>query len=155
MHNRTFIAALFSSLCGLSACKTPGAQATPQSQAPASAGAAASEPGAPEIPWADKDHQQRMEYMGIYVLPKMSSVFESLKEDPSARFKCQNCHGDDMDAVNHEMPNDLYPLPAEGFYEAALEYDEQTTKFMAEQVVSAMSEVLGQDVNCLTCHPTE
>jgi hypothetical protein len=137
----------------LGACQKQ--EPAPDSNPPAPAAAAASEPGAPEIGWADKSHQQRLEYMGIYVLPKMDGVFKGWKESQYQGFKCQTCHGDDMDEVNLQMPNDLFPLDAEDPYKSGMDYDEDTTKFMAEQVLPAMTELLGEDVSCLTCHPAE
>ncbi len=126
--------------------------------------AQAEEPGAPNIPWAEKTHQQRQEFMGIYVFPKMKQVFQGKDAQAYAGFKCQTCHGDDMEAVNFKMPNDLYPLPAENTIEAAKEYDAEMTQFMMEQVVPTMVEVLGvqpydpstgQGFGCFSCHPKE
>lgn len=122
------------------------------------------EPGAPSIPWSQKDRQQRMEYMGLYVLPKMKALFQEHDAKQFKDFKCQTCHGDDMEAVDFKMPNALYALPAENTLEAAKDYDAKITDFMASKVMPSMAELLGaeplnpqtgQGFSCFNCHQKE
>ncbi|RMG94623.1 MAG: hypothetical protein D6705_15660 [Deltaproteobacteria bacterium] len=147
------------------ACKPKAAEQTPaESPASGEKKAAATEPGAPGVPWAEKTHQQKMEFMGIYVLPKMSALFKEHDAERFKDFKCQTCHGDDMESVDFHMPNDLYPLPTANTIEAAKEYDPEMTAFMMEKVVPTMVELLGVEpydpatgkgFGCFSCHPTE
>jgi hypothetical protein len=103
-----------------------------------------------------------MEYMGLYVFPKMRSLFRSFDAKGYGTFVCQTCHGNDMESVDYKMPNGIYALPADGAEQAALEYDEKTAKFMIETVLPATRELLAKNdpdlsrsMNCHTCHPTE
>jgi len=127
-----------------------------------SEGASSSEPGAPDIPWAEKTFEQRQDYMGLVVLPKMTAVFKEHEADEEV--KCQTCHGEDMEQVKFEMPNALYALPAENTFQAAMEYDAEMAKFMSERVVPEMAKLLGmepfnpetgQGFGCFGCHLKE
>lgn len=127
----------------------------------AALGRAGTEPGAPTVPWSKKTREQRMEFMGLTVHPKMKALFQARSAKVYAQFRCQTCHGDDMEAVSFRMPNSLYPLPAVEPMKAALDYDAVTAKFMADSVVPAMNELLGAgdpgaaQVTCHTCHGVE
>jgi hypothetical protein len=128
-------------------------------------GGDATEPGAPAVKWADKSFKQRQEWMGITVLPKMKATFQAHDATGFASFKCQNCHGNDMAAKKFKMPNDgIYPLNPADPIKGAKEYDEKMTKFMIEQVVPQMAEMLDEKViskdnpsgfGCMRCHPSE
>jgi cytochrome c553 len=125
-------------------------------------GHAGSEPGAPKTPWSSKTHAERLEFMGIFVFPKMKTLFQTESPSAYAHFRCQTCHGEDMEAKGFRLPNSLYALPAEDPVKAALAYDEKTAKFMMDRVVPAMRELLGKDdpatahgFGCLTCHQKE
>jgi hypothetical protein len=125
----------------------------------------ATPPGAPETPWSDKTRAERMEFMGLFFFPKMRAIFQ--KHDPGgyAQFRCQTCHGEDMEAVNFKMPNGLYTLPAVDPVKAAHEYDEKTTAFMTAEVEPAAQELLGiprtagtdplAGQSCSLCHGRE
>jgi len=119
-------------------------------------------PGAPDVPWSKKTRDQRMEYMGLYVYPKMRTLFRTFNAEAYKNFRCQTCHGNDMEAVRYKMPNGLYALPAEGAERAALDYDERTATFMIESVLPALRELLSKNETgpvpvfaCRNCHPTE
>ena len=119
-------------------------------------GGTATEPGAPGVPWAEKTYQQRMEYMGIEVLPAMKTLFKNYDENQYKQFKCQTCHGDDMNEVKYKMPTDaIYPLNPDDPVKGAMEYDEKVTKFMIDEVVPKMTELLGEESKCMDCHPSE
>ena len=120
------------------------------------------DPGAPDVPWSKKTHDQRVEYMGLYVFPKMRGLFRTWSPNAYKTFRCQTCHGVDMEAVRFKMPNHLYALPATGAEQAALAYDEKTARFMIDTVVPTMRELLGRNdpelakaVGCHTCHRKE
>jgi len=100
-----------------------------------------------------------MEFMGLYFFPKMKLLFSSHAPTHSAPFRCQSCHGRDMEAVDFKMPNGLYALPRDDPERAALAVDEKTTKFMVEEVEPAAEKLLGigPSVNrsCHLCHEAE
>lgn len=125
--------------------------------------AANTEPGAPGVKWADKDRKQRMEHMGIVVLPEMKKLFGAYDSAGFGSFKCDECHGKDAKAVDYKMPNGLYPLDKNDPIKGAMDYDAKITKFMMEQVTPKMAELLDSKpwspenptgVGCFTCHPT-
>jgi hypothetical protein len=118
-------------------------------------GGAATEPGAPGVPWADKDHKQRMEFMGIVFLPEMKKQFQAHDATGFAQFKCETCHGKNGKANDYKMPSDsIYPLEKADPIKAAMEYDEKMTKFMVEQVTPKTAELLeDKSKGCFTCHP--
>lgn len=128
-------------------------------------GAADTEPGAPGVKWADKTFDQRKEWMGIEVMPKMKALFKEYDEAQFKGFNCNTCHGDDAKDRNFAMPSDsIYPLPTDDPITAAMEYDEEVTKFMMERVVPETAALLdmeaynpetGEGFGCFGCHPTE
>jgi hypothetical protein len=146
-------------------CGGPSSEAAPPKAPDADQSAAkASEPGAPGIPWSEKTFAQRQDYMGLEVLPAMKEKFEAFGAEEFADFKCQTCHGDDMKEVKFEMPNDLYALPKENTWQAAMDYNPEITKFMGEVVVPEMAKLLdmqpfdpetGQGFGCFGCHQSE
>ena len=137
------------------------------SEAAADGGAAEvkTPPGAPDVKWADKTFQQRKEWMGIEVLPKMKTAFKAYDETQFKGFGCDTCHGEDGKDNGYKMPTDaIYPLPKDDPVKAAMEYDEKVTKFMVEQVVPDMAALLDmepynpetqQGFGCFGCHPME
>jgi cytochrome c553 len=126
-------------------------------ETPANEPAAAQEaPADAALTWATMNREQRLEFMGLTVLPEMKQLFQ--KYDASyAEFKCQTCHGDDMKEVDFKMPNGLFPLTKPNPIPAAKDYDEQVTNFMQTEVVPRMGELLGtaDSFNCFACHDTE
>jgi hypothetical protein len=123
------------------------------------------EPGAPGVPWAEKTFEQRQEYMGIVVLPAMKTMFKEYDENEFKQFKCQTCHGDDMNEKKFAMPSDsIYPLNKADPVKGAMAYDEKMTKFMVEKVVPDMAKLVdeepdptgkGSGFGCMECHPAE
>ena len=120
-------------------------------------------PGAPNIPWEQKNHDQRLEWMGLEVFPKMKEAFQAYDEAEFKDFKCQTCHGDDMKEVNFKMPNKLPALEKENTFAAAQAYDAEAAAFMGETVAPTMAKLLGMDLynadtgkgfGCFGCHPT-
>jgi hypothetical protein len=112
-----------------------------------------------EIAWADMNRDQRMEYMGLTVLPGMKALFEQYDPKGFAEFKCQTCHGDDMQAVDYAMPNGLFALSKPDPIPDSMDYDADMTKFMLEKVKPEMAKMLGQESNpefgCFNCHDAE
>lgn len=112
-----------------------------------------------QLAWADMNREQRMEYMGLAVLPEMKKVFQAADPEGYKDFKCQTCHGADMQAVDYKMPNGLFALTQPDPMPDALEYDAKTAQFMAEQVTPKMAELLGGEpgktFTCFNCHDSE
>jgi len=121
----------------------------------------APEPGAPGVPWSQKTRAERMEYMGLTVFPKMKTIFRAFNPKAYATFRCQTCHGEDMETVQYKMPNGIYALPVDGAEKAALDYDETTAKFMIDTVLPTLHDLLAKDdpnaapTACKSCHPAE
>lgn len=122
-------------------------------------------PGAPDKKWADKDFQQRKEWMGVEVLPKMKTLFKEYDEAQFKGFGCDTCHGADGKEQNYKMPTDsIYPLDPKDPVGKAMAYDEKMTKFMLEIVEPEMAKMLDttpydpktqQGFSCFGCHPAE
>lgn len=114
-------------------------------------------------PWKDKSREQRMDWMGLAVFPKMRAVFQEY-DASYAKLDCQTCHGSNMEMVDFKMPNSLFSLPKTNTLDWAKDYDAQVTAFMNEQVVPEMAKLLdmqpydpetGKGFGCLDCHPAE
>jgi len=101
--------------------------------------------GSGEPAWKDKTREQRMDFMGLEVFPKMRALFAEHDPDDTAAFACQTCHGNDMEMVDFKMPNSLFALSKTDTLEKARDYDAKTTEFMAEKVVPAMAQLLDQE----------
>ncbi|HTE54073.1 MAG TPA: hypothetical protein VK698_24635 [Kofleriaceae bacterium] len=122
--------------------------------------------GAPNIPWADKTHAQRLDYMGLYVLTRMEKRFKEWRPGDYSGFRCQTCHGENFDKppVDFHMPRVSFPLSATDPIGGAMKYDPEATKFMMEVVVPTMADLLGEKpydpktkkgFGCLRCHPAK
>jgi hypothetical protein len=124
--------------------------------------------GAPKIPWKDKNREQRMEYMGLFVLDKMNALFAEWRPDEYGAkdgFRCQTCHGDGFDKppVDFHMPRVAFPLDPKDPIGVAMKYDAVATKFMIEKVVPTMAGLLNEEpydqatgkgtFGCFRCHP--
>ena len=117
-----------------------------------------------EKPWAAKSREERMDWMGLEVFPKMKAVFTEHDPEGFADFACQTCHGDDMEAMDFKMPNSLYALSATDTLAEARDYDAEMTEVMVNVVVPEMAKLLGMELydvdtgkglGCFTCHPKE
>ncbi len=120
--------------------------------------------GSDEPAWKDKTREQRMDFMGLEVFPKMRGLFAEHDPDDAAEFACQTCHGNDMEMVDFKMPNSLFALSKTDTLEKARDYDAKTTEFMAEKVLPEMAQLLDQEpydpatqsgFGCFGCHPSE
>jgi hypothetical protein len=121
--------------------------------------------GKSDTPWKDKTHEQRMDWMGLHVFPKMKGVFTQYDAERFSGFACQTCHGDDMEMVDFKMPNkQLYALPRTDTIKSARDYDAKVTDFMLGTVTPTMAELLDMQpydaatksgFSCFGCHPAE
>jgi hypothetical protein len=120
------------------------------------------EASAADASWGEMSFDQRKSFMAKKVLPQMKTAFSSHDADLFKGFKCDTCHGDDD---SFAMPNEgMYPLSADDPLASGMEYDEKITRFMSEEIVPQMAELLGKEpwspenpegVGCFTCHPAE
>jgi hypothetical protein len=120
--------------------------------------------GKSEVPWKDKTHEQRMDWMGLAVFPKMKAVFTEFDAERFSGFACQTCHGEDMEMIEFKMPNKLYALSRTDTLKSASEYDAKITEFMASSVLPKMADLLDMQpydratksgFGCFGCHPAE
>jgi hypothetical protein len=129
--------------------------------------------GAPKIPWKDKTHAQRLEYMGLFVLDKMGALFAEWRPDDYAEkgaWRCQTCHGENFDKppVSFHMPRVAYRLDAKDPFGNAMMYKADAAQFMRDKVVPAMADLLSEEpiayqgstvgsatgtFGCFRCHP--
>jgi hypothetical protein len=127
---------------------------------PAPLGSTGVAPGAPGVAWSKKSFEQRMEFMGLTFHPRMKELFEDYDGSAYGKFRCQTCHGEDMEARRFSMPAALRPLPAEHTVEASRARDAKATEFMITQVLPATKQLLsegdpGMLVSCFSCHPSQ
>ena len=124
------------------------------------------EPGSPDVAWKDKTFDQKKEFMGVEVFPKMKAAFQGYDSNQFRAFKCDTCHGPDPAAKKYKMPTDsIYPLPKDNPVKAAMAYDEKMTKFMVDTIMPQMAEMLQMksgdpatglgEFGCMSCHPAE
>jgi len=133
---------------------------SPSAQDPAAAGS-----GKSELQWKDKTHEQRMDWMGLQVFPKMKGLFTEFDANRFSGFACQTCHGDEMEMVDFKMPSDkLYALARKDTLKSAREYDAKVTDFMLGTVMPKMAELLDMPpydretrsgFGCFGCHPMD
>jgi cytochrome c553 len=126
-------------------------------EAPSSAEA---ETEQPQKKWHDlKTQDEKLEFMGLVVMPKMQQLFAEYDAQGYKEFKCQTCHGEDMKEQNYKMPNGLFALQKTDTLKASTEYDAEMTKFMLDKVLPSMAELLdeelGKEFTCMSCHETE
>ena len=143
----------------------PEAKAAPAEREPAATATDTGGLGAPKIPWKDKSRDQRLEYMGLFVLDKMGALFAQWRPEEYAAkgaWRCQSCHGDGFDKppVDFHMPRVAFPLDPDDPIGKAMKYDAEATTFMVEKVVPTMAELLsekpmaeGGTFGCFRCHP--
>jgi hypothetical protein len=120
-------------------------------------------PGGPGVTWQHKTREQRMDWMGLEVLPQTKGSFVKFSASDYATFECQTCHGDNMEAVDFKMPNPLlYALATTNTLEESKSYDAEVTAFMAEVLVPQMAGLLDSQpydpeaqlgFGCFGCHP--
>lgn len=151
---------------GGEATDTPTDSGDATGDATAGGGEAKAAPGAPDKKWADKSFQERKEWMGVEVMPKMKTLFKAYDEAQFKGFGCDTCHGADGKDKSYAMPTDsIYPLDKADPVGKAMAYDEAVTKFMIDKVVPDMAKLMDAEpydpktgkgtVGCFTCHPTE
>jgi len=97
--------------------------------------------------------------MGLSFHPRMKELFERYDALAYDKFRCQTCHGEDMEARAFAMPATLRPLSAADPVAAARARDAKATDFMVTMVLPATVELLAGDApedarrfGCASCH---
>jgi hypothetical protein len=118
--------------------------------------------GAPQVPWADMNMDQRKDHMKKVVLPRMRELFVEAEGQKHAGAKCTLCHGEGAKDGTYKLPNpDLPRLSTTGTFEEELAEHPNGTKFMMEKVVPEMARLLGvppydaqsqSGFGCFSCH---
>lgn len=111
-------------------------------------------------PWAEMDHDERMQHMGAVVMPRLQAVFEAHDAKRFADFGCVTCHGEGARDGSFEMPNpNLAELDAANLYRKHRQESPDMVKLMWKEVEPAMGEALaetygmgGAQVSCASCH---
>ena len=120
-----------------------GACATPTPQAPT---------------WETMTRQQRLEWMGVEVFPKMKALFQEHDPVRYKDFSCDTCHGKNYQSVDYKMPHTIFPMS-----QTSVITDKDSdpklaaaAKFMNEKVLPEMRKLLGKPLMyCFNCHETK
>lgn len=119
-------------------------------------------PGATQL-WKDMSKVERADHMKNAVMPKLGPEFAKWEPKHFKGMKCAGCHGAGAKDKTFKMPNPALPkLPTtpEGF-KALAEKKPEAMKFMKEEVVPQMAELLGlppfdmkthEGFGCGACH---
>ena len=149
---------------GLSACDkgaTPPEPAAPSDvEAPAAEPDAAEPAAAVPATWEEAEHADldaQVEYMKTKVVPAMKPVFQAAAPEEYATFTCATCHGPDKKPPTEYLPH--LTLVDGNIQE--FETMPDVSKVMAEQIVPAMAEAMGEapydpatgeGFGCAGCH---
>ena len=106
--------------------------------------------------WDDLNGDEKRKVMVDKVMPAMKPLFQAYNAQAYAKFGCKTCHGANAAAAEFKMPNGIKPLDPTNMPSSTSADPQiaQAAKFMAEQVVPKMSEILGTPVTCFSCHGT-
>ncbi|MBV8879347.1 MAG: hypothetical protein JO332_05265 [Planctomycetaceae bacterium] len=122
--------------------------------------------GAPNKPWRDQTHDERMVTMKQVVWPAMKSEFAAFDPKEFGNVTCGTCHGPGAKDKTFKMPNPKLPkLPAtEVGFEKLKKEQPDVVHFMMSTVVPKMADFVGEPpydpktgkgFGCFRCHPKE
>jgi hypothetical protein len=147
--------ALVLSGAALSACG--GSTPPPESADAEPAADESAEAADAPVKFDDMSAPEKMQHMKTVVAPEMAKVFQAVDADAYADFGCPTCHGPGAKNGNFEMPTDSLPA----LNQEEMDEHPEVTKFMMEQVVPKMAELLGEQpynpethegFGCYDCH---
>lgn len=116
--------------------------------------------------FAEMDDTERREHMATVVVPRMARLFEAADASRWAGLSCQTCHGYSVPGAPMVRPQNTLPrltLSGDGLQKLKAKHPEVTT-FMAEVVVPAMAEAMGETpfdpatgegFGCAGCHEVD
>jgi len=127
----------------------------------AGSASAPAEKASAEARFHDLTMDQKVEVMKNKVMPALGKVFKEQDAKRYENFSCETCHG----PKNEDPHKFLAKLTlSNGGYEKLTKEKPEVTKFMAEKVVPAMAEALGekpfdpatnQGFGCAGCHAVD
>lgn len=145
-------------LCGAASSACAGSKAPAESAQDESAETTPSEgPADGSGKFDDMSAPEKMQYMKKVVAPEMAKVFQGFDADEYEDFGCATCHGPGAKQGDFTMPT--ASLPA--LDQEEMDEHPELTKFMMEQVVPKMAELLGEEpynpethegFGCFDCH---
>lgn len=150
-----------------SSAAAPVESAAPTASAEASASAAPAASSAVAVPsaWSkDLSKEQKVAFMKAVVVPKMEKVFKDHDAKDFAEFGCGTCHGKPPKDPHEALPK---LTMKGGKITAFADKDKKKAaeaKWMAEKVVPAMAEAMGQKpfdpktkegFGCMGCHTVD
>lgn len=114
--------------------------------------------GAPKSEWELlEDHTAKLTFMGTKVYGPMQTMFAEHNSDRygDGKFQCETCHGADASDKKYAMPNGVFPMDPNNVPTEDDPTYGATVKFMKEQVMPKMKELLGIEMTCFSCHATK
>jgi hypothetical protein len=102
--------------------------------------------------WAPLTWEERHDAMTFRVHPNMARLFQHHDGKDAPDVTCRTCHGRDAEQVSYAMPHGLPALDPQHMPDER----EPKVKFMREQVLPTMADLLGVDrgsLTCFGCHP--
>jgi hypothetical protein len=149
----------------LAAC---GSKAAAPSSDTTPAKGAEAPPALPDVPFAQLDHGQRIEFMKQKVMPTMKPIFQKHDAKRYADFGCATCHGEQANQGHFDMPNAGLPKigRTKEFY---ARFKPEDLQWMGQDVMPTMAGLVGlppsftdpapkDGFGCGNCHtfdPTE
>lgn len=112
----------------------------------------------PDVPFEQLDHDQRVEFMKVKVVPTMEPLFKQHDPEEFSEFGCKTCHGPGVDKGEYAMPNEL--LPKLNFSDMS-KFKQSDIDWMTKVVKPTMAKLLQeaeqsqdhpQGFGCLHCH---
>ncbi|MCB9639581.1 MAG: hypothetical protein H6727_11875 [Myxococcales bacterium] len=107
--------------------------------------------------WGEMSFEERKEQMEREVYPAMFSAFRlydehKYKEQDSLH--CMSCHGLEKSETDFSKPSKLFPLDPTNL--PARNHDDpriaNAVRFMEDTIVPQMSQMLGREIGCFSCH---
>jgi cytochrome c553 len=142
--------------------ETPAPAPTATDGAGAAAPAAPKETASAEVSFASLPKDKKVEVMMNKVMPNVGKLFKEHDAKEYGSFSCATCHGPQKNQDPHKVLPKL--TLSNGGYEKLAKAKPEVTKFMAEKVVPAMAEALGekpfdpatkQGFGCAGCHAVD
>jgi hypothetical protein len=106
----------------------------------------------PDVPFAQLDHDQRVQFMKERVVPAMQPIFQQHDAKRFADFGCKTCHGERTAGGDFAMPTG--ELPALHFEDLG-KHERADVEWMAKTVRPAMAKlvrVADAEFGCKHCH---
>jgi cytochrome c551/c552 len=135
---------------------------TPTAGAGAAAPAAPEEKSSAEANFASLPKDKKVEVMMNKVVPNVGKLFKEHDAKKYGSFGCATCHGPQKNEDPHKVLPKL--TLSNGGYEKLAKAKPQVVKFMADKIVPAMAEALGdkpfdpatkQGFGCGGCHAVD